>query len=137
LPPSIIDDLGLNAALEWLVSEFSERLNIDIQFKNDFDDKNIRPDISIGLFRILQESLTNIAKHANANKVLITVKKIDEAVHLSVADDGVGFDNNGGQRQRSFGLLGIRERTYMLQGEYEIFTEPGEGAKIKVSIPLR
>jgi len=137
LRPSIIDDLGLNAALEWLVSEFSERLNIDIQFKNDFDDKNIRPDISIGLFRILQESLTNIAKHANANKVLITVKKIDEAVHLSVADDGVGFDNNGGQRQRSFGLLGIRERTYMLQGEYEIFTEPGEGAKIKVSIPLR
>ena len=137
LRPSIIDDLGLNAALEWLVSEFSERMNINIQYENDFDDKNVNPDISIGLFRILQESLTNIAKHANANRVLIILKKVDEALHFSVADDGVGFDNSGGQRQRSFGLLGIRERTYMLQGEYEIFTEPGEGTKIKVCIPLR
>jgi len=136
LRPSIIDDLGLNAALEWLVAEFSERLNIVFSYDNSFDDKNMHPDISIVLFRILQESLTNIAKHAAAKKVSIKIEQLDDMVQLVVEDDGVGFDSSVKQADLSFGLLGIRERTSMMKGECVIFSEPGKGTSIRIRIPL-
>ncbi len=136
LRPSIIDDLGLNAALEWLVSEFTERLNVEIEYENNFDDKNVAPDIAIGLFRILQESLTNIAKHANASKIKISIIKEPDAIKLLIADNGIGFDSTTKPSQLSFGLLGIKERTHMLKGAHSIFTKPGKGTKIEIRIPL-
>jgi signal transduction histidine kinase len=137
LRPSVIDDLGLNASFEWLISEFSERMNTEIQYENNFDDKHINPDISIGLFRILQESLTNIAKHANAGQVKIAFEKVNNAAHLSIEDDGIGFDTSLKQSEITFGLLGIKERTNMMQGNCVVFSKPGHGTKIDVSIPLR
>ena len=137
LRPSIIDDLGLNAALEWQVAEFIERLNIEISYKNNFNDKNIQPEISIVLFRILQESLTNIAKHAAAKKVTSTIEQVNNMVHLSVADDGIGFNSSLKQKNLTFGLLGIKERTSTMQGECNIRSKPGEGTTIEVKIPLR
>lgn len=136
LRPSIIDDLGLNAAIEWLISEFSERLDIDIEYENKFNDKNMPSDISIGLFRILQESLTNIAKHAGAKKMKIKIEQLDNAVQLIVQDDGIGFDTKIKQADLTFGLLGIKERTGMMQGECNIFSKPGEGTTIEIKIPL-
>lgn len=137
LRPSIIDDLGLNAALEWQVAEFGERLDIKISYENNFNDKNIQPDVSIALFRILQESLTNIAKHAAAKKVIITIEQVNNMVHLSVTDDGMGFDSSIKQRDLTFGLLGIKERTSTMQGECNILSKPGGGTTIEVKIPLR
>lgn len=134
LRPSIIDDLGLNAALEWLVAEFAERLNVDIEYENNFDDKNVSPDIAIGLFRILQESLTNIAKHANATKIAISITNEQGAIRLLTEDNGIGFDTTAKPSQLKFGLLGIKERTYMMKGEYSIYSKPGKGTKIEVSI---
>jgi signal transduction histidine kinase len=136
LRPSIIDDLGLNAAMEWLVSEFNSRQHIDIRYEIDFDDKNINPDISIGLFRILQESLTNIARHANAKTALITIEKLKDTARLTIQDDGIGFDTTVKQNKVSFGLLGIKERTGMMHGECSIVSAPGKGTTIEVKIPL-
>lgn len=136
LRPSVIDDLGLNAALEWIVSEFSERLLIEFQYENDFDDRNIRPDVAIGIFRILQESLTNIAKHASATKVVISITSEPDAIKLITKDNGVGFDSLAKPKELTFGLLGIKERTYMMKGEYTIISKPGEGTQIEIRIPL-
>ncbi len=137
LRPSIIDDLGLNAALEWLMAEFKDRLRIEMVYDNSFDDHNVDPNISIGLFRILQESLNNIAKHANANKVEIKIEKQNSVVHLSVHDDGIGFDTNTKPTGLTFGVLGIRERVNRMKGDCMITSDPGRGTKIEVKIPLQ
>lgn len=137
LRPSVIDDLGLNAALEWQVDEFGRRMDVEIEYGNSFDDNNIHPDISIGIFRILQESLTNIVKHAAAKKVKINIGQQDNVIRLTVEDDGIGFDTNARQHQLTFGLIGIKERTSMLQGECAIYSKQGEGTRIEVSIPLK
>jgi PAS domain S-box-containing protein len=136
LRPSIIDDLGLNAALEWQVREFIERSGKEILYNNNFDDVNIDPDISIGLFRILQESLTNIARHARAETVIINIEKVKDAVQLLVQDNGVGFDTNKKRHSLSFGLLGIKERTHMMKGDFAINSKPGKGTRIEIKIPL-
>lgn len=137
LRPSVIDDLGLNAALEWQVDEFGRRMVVEIEYVNSFDDTNIHPDISIGIFRILQESLTNIVKHAAATKVKITICQLNNTVQLTVEDDGIGFDTNAKQDHLTFGLIGIKERTSMLQGECAIYSKQGTGTRIEVSIPLK
>ena len=136
LRPSVIDDLGLNAALEWQVEEIGRRMDVEIEYKNSFNDSNINPDISIGIFRIMQESLTNIVKHAAAYKININISQAGNAIRLIVEDDGIGFDTNAKQDQLTFGLIGIKERTSMLQGECAIYSEPNTGTRIEVSIPL-
>jgi signal transduction histidine kinase len=136
LRPSVIDDLGLNAALEWQVEEIGRRMDVEIEYKNSFNDSNIHPDISIGIFRIMQESLTNIVKHAAAHKININISQAGNAIRLIVEDDGIGFDTNAKQDQLTFGLIGIKERTSMLQGECAIYSEPNTGTRVEVSIPL-
>lgn len=136
LRPSIIDDLGLNAALEWQVNDFAERMDVELEYNNDFDDMAIAPNFSIGLFRILQESLTNIAKHAKAKKVMVDIARVEDMVQLTVQDDGVGFDTSAKPADQCFGLLGIKERTYMMKGDCIIHSMPGEGTKIGIRIPV-
>jgi PAS domain S-box-containing protein len=136
LRPSIIDDLGFNAALEWLVTDFGNRMSIKIAYRNNFDDANISPAVSIGLFRILQESLTNIARHAGADTVSIKIEKVKDRVRLSVQDNGVGFDIAAKKDYLTFGLLGIKERAGKMQGDCSIVSEPGAGTAVEVSIPL-
>lgn len=137
LRPSIIDDLGLNAALEWHINEFKERIGIEIIYENSFDDNNIDPDISIGLFRILQESLTNIAKHAQASQVTIKIEKIKDSVRLCVKDNGVGFNSKAKKHDFTFGHLGIKERISKMRGKCIIKSKPGAGTGIEVTLPLQ
>jgi PAS domain S-box-containing protein len=136
LRPSIIDDLGLNAAFEWLVADFSKRMGIEMQYQNNFDDADIDSNVSIGLFRILQESLTNIARHAGAKKVVISIENVKGEIRLSIQDDGKGFEPSAKQAGPTFGLLGIKERTYMMKGDCEIYSKPGEGTRISIHIPV-
>jgi PAS domain S-box-containing protein len=136
LRPSIIDDLGLNAAMEWQAGEFAKRMFIEVEYNNNFDDSNIKPATSIGLFRILQESLMNVGKHAGAKKIKIRVQKINQSVRLTVEDDGVDFSSTEKQGQLTFGLIGIKERTSMLQGDCAIFYRQGIGTCIQVTVPL-
>ncbi len=137
LRPSVIDDLGLNAAFEWQVEEFSQRTGIAVEYRSGFNDMDVDSNTSIGLFRILQESLTNVARHASAQRVMVNVGKRDGMLELTVKDDGIGFDTSLRQAEHSYGLLGIKERIHMMKGDFYINSKPGDGTMISVSIPVR
>jgi PAS domain S-box-containing protein len=136
LHPAILDDLGLRAAIEWQVSEFVKRTgiycNLDIH-ENDFDfDK----DQSKAIFRILQESLTNIMRHSQAKKVDIGLWSSEDEIQLNIADDGVGIKQLEKSAPKSFGILGMKERANSLGGTLTVLCEENKGTNINLSIPV-
>lgn len=136
LRPSILDDLGLVYAIEWHVGEFEKRSDIQVEYNTNCNDLEIPSKISIALFRILQESFTNIARHANATRVHVSLMIKDNMLALSIEDNGSGFDVERKPRNESFGLMGIKERTLMIGGEYIVKSKPGYGTSILVIVPF-
>ncbi|MFI5156489.1 MAG: PAS domain S-box protein, partial [Chitinophagales bacterium] len=136
LRPSILDDLGLVDAMEWESVEFEKRFLIHTKFLSEVAELNAPSNISTALFRIYQESLTNVARHAKANHVSATLEQDEEKLTLTIDDDGQGFDFKEIATKKTFGLMGIKERTEMLGGRYSILSEPGKGTSITVSIPM-
>ncbi len=136
LRPSVLEDLGLVAALEWLVHEFES--HHDVRCLIDAKDLEIElpPGAGIALFRIVQESLTNIAKHAGATHAQVTLTVADEELKLEVEDDGKGLDSDWKNRDGSFGLLGMSERAQALGGELHVSNNAEGGAHIVVRMPL-
>ena len=134
LRPSALD-MGIVSALEWLTEEFTA--NTGIPCRLDVREENIVLDDkrTTTIFRIAQESLTNISRHAQASRVEISLERKEKHYLLEIRDNGRGFDVSV-QKKKSFGLVGIRERAHMLGGEVSIFSEPGAGATIRVSIPI-
>ncbi len=135
LRPLLLDDLGLVAAAEWLVENFSERSGIACSLSVTEEDLELKDPHASTLYRILQESLTNIARHAQASRVEVRLGLADGALALSVRDDGRGFDP-AEARKDSFGLRGLRERAYLLGGEVRIDSTEGKGTTVTVRIPL-
>ncbi|HET7765447.1 MAG TPA: PAS domain S-box protein [Burkholderiales bacterium] len=135
LRPSALD-LGIISGIEWLVDEFQKRNGIRCAVEVEDGEIHLAEDRSIVLFRILQESLTNISRHANARNVEIRLRCDGTHVRLDVKDDGRGFDVEAIRERKTFGLLGIRERVIMLHGTLSISSVPGEGTQVSVSIPL-
>jgi signal transduction histidine kinase len=135
LRPSALD-LGITSGIEWLVDEFQKRNGIRCEVKVEDGEIDLAEDRSIVLFRILQESLTNISRHAAARSVEIHLRSSATHVRLDVKDDGRGFDVEAAGKKKTFGLLGIRERVIMLHGTLNISSVPGEGTQVSVSIPL-
>ncbi len=129
-------DLGIMAGVEWLVEEFQKRSGIRCTVSVADSDIALSEDRSIVLFRIVQESLTNVSRHANARNVEILLDHDAERIRLDVEDDGVGFDVDAARRKKTFGLLGIQERVIMLRGELAITSAPGNGTRISVSMPI-
>ena len=136
LRPSILDDLGLLAALEWQGNEFEKRSGTKVIFINKVGDITVEPEAATGIFRIYQELLTNIARHANASLVRAILFKDDNQMYFSVNDNGVGFDLETIANKKTLGLLGIKERSLLLGGTYEFKSKPGEGSVTTISIPL-
>jgi PAS domain S-box-containing protein len=134
LRPSILDDLGLVAAIEWQSQEFAARSGINTQFQSTLPELDFDPRASIGLFRICQESLTNVARHSGAKNVWISLDCIGKDLHLSVMDDGRGFNRT--IRTNTLGLLGMEERATMMGGSLEIKNSPYGGVAVKATIPL-
>ena len=137
LRPSILDDLGLIAALEWHSQEFSRRFNIPVAFTSQVKDLPAPPNIATGLFRMYQESLTNVARHAAAKKVSANLMVSNSEIHLTVQDDGKGFDMDDTGERKTLGLLGMRERAIMIGGKLDIISKPGEGTIILINVPLK
>jgi signal transduction histidine kinase len=127
--------MGVVSALEWLTEEFTGHTGVPCSL--DVCEENIVLDDqrATTIFRIAQESLTNISRHAQASQVKISLERIDEHYVLQVRDNGVGFDT-ALRKKKSLGLIGIRERTSMLGGEVAIFSVTGVGTTVKVSIPV-
>lgn len=141
LRPSALDDLGLEAVVRRSCSEFQEDTGVHTDFRIFGDRMRMDPSIEVTLFRIIQEALSNIKKHANANNAVIKLEIGGGLVNLVIADDGSGFDLNartaGSEMQDHFGLLSIKERTELLNGTIHIETAPGAGTKIFITIPVK
>jgi len=135
LRPAVLDDLGLEAAVEWLVEGFGARTGVDCRLRLDLERLTADEPLTTTVFRLVQESLTNVGRHARANQVDIDLYADDSTLTLTIADDGVGFTLEAG-RPRSFGLLGMRERVLALGGRFAVHSRPGAGTAICVSIPL-
>jgi two-component system, NarL family, sensor histidine kinase UhpB len=136
LRPQIIDDLGLDAAIEWHTKEFSERFGIKIFLDLDAD-ITVTPDASLTLFRIMQESLTNIARHSNATRVHISLSKTDDLINFRISDNGIGIKEGEIKSKKSFGIMGMKERAASLGGSLEIYNEKDLGTVVMLIIPLK
>jgi signal transduction histidine kinase len=136
LRPSILDDLGLIAALEWQGEEFEKRSGTRVDFINEAGDITLKPDAVTGIFRIYQELLTNVARHANASLVKLLLQKKGNIITFSLTDNGSGFDPEVISKKKTLGLLGIKERTLLLGGTYEFKSKPGEGSETVITIPI-
>ena len=134
--PLILDDLGIAAALNALTGDFRTRAQIDLASTVEGSFEDLTEDQQTALYRIVQESLTNIARHARAIKVEIVLRRNVDSVTLSIVDNGIGFDRAAGNKQGSFGLFGMSERMLELDGSLVVETAPGAGTKIIVKIPV-
>ncbi len=137
LRPLMLDDLGLVPAAEWLVQNFTERTGIHCELAVGVPDLELAEPYASAVFRILQESLTNVARHAQASLVEVALDREDGAVTLMVRDNGRGFSPADPRKPNSFGLMGLRERAYLLGGEVEVASGRGRGTTIEVRIPIR
>ncbi|MFN0172709.1 MAG: histidine kinase [Bryobacteraceae bacterium] len=135
LRPGVLD-LGLAAAVEWQAQEFQARTGIQCKVRL-LTREVFAPEVSTALFRILQETLTNVARHAKATRVEVVKQKQDDRLVLRISDNGQGFDQANPCLSGSLGLLGMRERAAMLGGGVKISSAPGKGTRVTAWIPLR
>jgi len=136
LRPGVLDDLGLSAAIDWQVREFERRSGISVVLTMPEEDLAIERERATALFRILQEVLTNVARHANARTVSVVVTKELRRLTLDVRDDGRGITEQEATSSRSLGILGIRERISPFGGSLEVHGEARIGSRVTVRLPV-
>lgn len=136
--PSILDDLGLSIALRRLVNDFQTRSGINTRFICKDVPKHMDQDIVTCLYRITQEGLANITRHARAKNVHVELRRLQGGLRLLMSDDGIGFDTNHNDGWRgSLGLLSMRERVSLVAGTLDIQSTPGEGTHIRAWVPFK
>lgn len=139
LRPLMLEDLGLEAALKKHISQFQEQCSLEVDFHSQLlSAYPLNSVLEKTIFRILQEALNNIQKHAQAAKAEVHIKQSLSHVNIVIRDDGCGFDVNEAfneKRTKNFGLQGIRERVHLLDGQIKIDTAPGKGTGIYIAIP--
>jgi PAS domain S-box-containing protein len=136
LHPSILDDIGLEAALEQYCEEFSERSGITTHFTSQNVPEVIEPDVTRSLYHIAQECLRNVSKHANTEKAFVTLEAVGDALRLVVRDEGVGLAAKLASSGKSIGIVGMKERASLVNGNVAIQSRTGKGTEVTVSIPL-
>ena len=135
LRPGILDDLGLVAAIEWAGEDFEARTGTPCRLDLPQDDFAVDPEQATAIFRIFQETLTNVARHAEARTVEVRLAKENDDLTLEVHDNGKGIPEDKLSRGESLGILGMRERAMLLGGELTISGPPGNGTTVQVRIP--
>jgi signal transduction histidine kinase/CheY-like chemotaxis protein len=136
LRPGVLDNLGLSAAIDWQFTDFQARSGIAGTLINEVGEIVLDPDCATAIIRVFQETLTNIARHAGAHRVTVSLRRVDTHLVLEVADDGRGIAAHEISGTRSLGLLGMRERVRLLSGELVIQGRPAEGTRVTVRLPL-
>ncbi len=138
LRPSLLDDMGLKAALSSLLREQLEKTGIQVHFEWDGKEIRIPEEVEISIFRIIQEAVTNIIKYAHASEVTLTVCQTPDQVNLVLKDNGIGFNPAGVKldHMSRFGIYGMKERVLLLNGKFELQSEAGKGTMISASIPV-
>jgi len=136
LRPPMLDDLGFVAALTWMTENFERRFGVHTRCEACVQELRLNDLAAISLYRVAQEALTNVARHAQANEVTVTLSADDRDCHLRIRDDGVGFAQGSAPRGDAFGVLGMRERIMMLGGALCIKSTPGHGVSVTAHVPL-
>jgi signal transduction histidine kinase len=136
LRPGVLDDLGLVAAIEWQCREFESRMGIRCTLNTELHDLECSHEISTAVFRVLQETLTNIVRHAQASNVLIHMVIEDDELTVKISDNGKGITEEEIGNTRSLGLLGMRERMHMIEGKLYI-NGNDNGTVVKLKVPLK
>jgi two-component system sensor histidine kinase UhpB len=146
LRPVMLDDLGLAAAVEWLTEEYGKRTGIGIRLEMDMEHGqcdgqagicDLDPAVATAVFRIMQECLTNIARHARAEQVLVSLKCRDGKLMLLVSDDGKGMHTVNNGKRNCYGIIGMRERAHNLGGTFNLSSIPWEGTSVEVVMPIK
>jgi two-component system sensor histidine kinase UhpB len=138
LHPSMLDDLGLPAAVDWYLRGFGARSGVRVELLLDRMDDRLQAETEVTAYRIIQEALTNVARHAQAASCRVYLQRLPATVLVTIEDDGVGFqpDELGRRgRPRGLGLLGIQERATLLRGTLRIESRPGAGTRLTVELP--
>ncbi len=140
LRPAILDDLGLVSALHYYTRAFAKRTGIKVRFSSDNAVEHLEPDPKTVIYRVAQESLTNVYKYAHASRVQVRLRRLPEGVRLMVKDNGQGFQPNqlnGGLKEKSgLGLMGMEERLRLVNGAFTVESQPGYGTTVRAMIPL-
>jgi PAS domain S-box-containing protein len=140
LRPSMLDDLGLVAALRWYLDRQAQRVGYEPRFSADPQEMHLGPAAAVIAFRVAQEALTNVARHAGARRVRVGLRIRGGSLRLVVRDDGVGFDPEStlrrGAEGRGMGLMGMRERAALLGGRVAFRSAPGQGTEVRLTLPL-
>ncbi|HEY0826012.1 MAG TPA: PAS domain-containing sensor histidine kinase, partial [Ramlibacter sp.] len=135
LRPLVLDDLGFIPAIEWVAQNFTQRTGVPCDLQVD-DTLELEEPFATGVFRMVQESLANVGKHARATKVEVEVRARGEDLLLRVQDDGIGFRPNAPRKPQSLGLVGLRERAMLMRGEVKVESAPGTGTTVEARIPV-
>jgi signal transduction histidine kinase len=135
LHPPLLDDLGLAAAVNRHLHEFGKRHGLRVELLEENMEKRLGADVESAAYRVVQEALTNVAKHAHASKVLVQLRRLPSIILVAVEDDGVGFSSERTRPSDGLGLIGIRERVSQLKGSIRIESAPGRGTSLRVELP--
>lgn len=140
LRPSLLDDLGVVAALRWYIDRQAQRAGFTARFVADLSDERLAPEVETTCFRVVQEALTNVVRHAKATRVSVELRKTDQELELVIWDDGIGFDVDKVLERAagdlSLGLLGMRERAQLIGGDVTINSDAAQGTKVIAYFPL-
>ncbi len=137
LHPPVLDDLGLDAALDWLARDYQDRTDIKTHLELPEHPEQIRSSRASAVFRIVQEALTNVARHARATQVGIHWSQDDHHIEVSVVDNGQGFEARPHRKPSGFGLLSMSERARDIGGELELESQPGQGTRLRLTFPRK
>ncbi|MDD4335247.1 MAG: histidine kinase [Desulfotomaculaceae bacterium] len=139
LRPMVLDDLGLRPAIKRYLSNYNEQYGLQIEYLFFGQQRRLNSTVEVALFRIIQEMVTNIRKHARAKNAVVKIELLRKKINIYVKDDGIGFDLDTAMTDKDgegYGLIGMRERIQLLKGEMNIISAPGQGTSISVSVPL-
>ena len=133
LHPAMLDDLGLHAAIEWYARGFERRHGVRIEVVRDQDEERLAADVEAAVYRVVQEALTNVARHALAARCRIELTRVTSTLVVTIEDDGIGFDE--ASAPRGLGLISMRERVAQVHGEFRLDTAPGKGTRLTITVP--
>ncbi len=136
LRPGVLDELGLNTALEWLIKELKERTDIDYNINIEFNDNNLSKEFATAVFRISQEALTNVIRHSSATRVNLQLLESNNQLFLRIEDNGTGISKENTDISESFGLIGLRERAYSIGGTLVIEGKENKGTVLRLESPI-
>jgi signal transduction histidine kinase len=138
LHPSLLDDLGLPSAVDWYLQAFAKRFGIQVDMTQEGMTRRLAPEVELAAYRVVQEALTNVARHAQATRCRVMVRLAGDQVEVTIEDNGVGFDHQmvcAMGLRKGLGLLGMRERAAQLKGRLAVQSAPGNGTRVTLELP--